>query len=84
MIDYFVTSAKCGYRKPNEAGLVMLSTLIDVPIDEMIFIGDEEKDIKTAQNAGCISVLVNRSTESKTYGQTYEVNELTEILKILI
>ena len=34
----------------------MISKVIDVPIVNMIFIGDEEKDIKTAKNAeeiGC-------------------------------
>lgn len=47
------------------------------------YIGDEIKDIKTAKNAGCTSVLINRSNEEKNYGQDYEVKTLTEIIDIL-
>lgn len=61
----------------------MISKVIDVPIVNMIFIGDEEKDIKTAKNAGCTSVLINRSGEIKKYGQDYEFKALTEVLDIL-
>ncbi len=83
MIDYCVSSVKCGYRKPNKSGLDMLSELLDTKISNMIFIGDEEKDIKTAKNAGCISILINRSEVNKAYGQDYEISSLSEIIGIL-
>lgn len=83
MIDCYVSSVNCGYRKPNKSGLDTISKVIDVPIVNMIFIGDEEKDIKTAKNTGCASVFINRSGEIKKYGQDYEVKALTEVLDIL-
>lgn len=83
MIDYCISSIKCGYRKPNKSGLNMLSKLLDTKVTNMIFIGDEEKDIFTAKNAGCISILLNRNGLKKEYGQDYEISSLMEIINIL-
>ncbi len=51
--DYYVSSSIAGYRKPNCRGLQMISEKFATPITELIFIGDEEKDRKTAFNANC-------------------------------
>ena len=83
MIDYCISSIKCGYRKPNKSGLDMLSKLLDTKVTNMIFIGDEEKDIFTAKNAGCISILLNRNGLKKEYGQDYEISSIMEIINIL-
>lgn len=52
-IDMYVSSAVAGYRKPNPAGLRMIADAFRFSADEMVFIGDEEKDRITAQNFGC-------------------------------
>lgn len=51
--DYYVSSSAAGYRKPNCRGLQMISEKFAVPITELIFVGDEEKDRQTALNANC-------------------------------
>ena len=51
--DYYVSSTVAGYRKPNCKGLQMISERFSFPITELIFIGDEEKDRRTAINANC-------------------------------
>ena len=51
--DYYVSSAISGYRKPNCQGLQMIAEKFAVPITELIFVGDEEKDRQTALNANC-------------------------------
>ena len=84
MIDYCISSVKCGYRKPNKSGLDMLAKAFDISNSNMIFIGDEEKDIKTAKNANCISIFINRKGESKSYGQDYEIKTLTEVKDLLV
>lgn len=46
----------------------------------MAFVGDEEKDIMCAINAGAYSVLVNRNDSIKNYGQDKEISSLEELL----
>ena len=51
--DMYVSSLSCGFRKPNCTGLRLIAERFGVPITELVFAGDEEKDRKTAENAGC-------------------------------
>ena len=62
--DYYVSSTVAGYRKPNCKGLQMISERFSSPITELIFIGDEEKDRRTAMNANCkfIQFVLNLSS----------------------
>ena len=59
--NLYVSSQSCGFRKPNSKGLQQIAEYYRVPITELIFIGDEEKDRKTAVNAGCHFILINRN-----------------------
>lgn len=52
-IDLYVSSQSCGYRKPNGKGISFISDHYGVAESEILFVGDEEKDHKTALNAGC-------------------------------
>ena len=58
--DLYVSSSTCGFRKPNNMGLRRIAEYFNVSVKEIIFVGDEEKDRKTAQNADCTFVHVNR------------------------
>lgn len=58
--DLYVSSSTCGFRKPNYTGLQQIAEYFNVSIKELVFIGDEEKDRKTAKNAGCKFVYVDR------------------------
>lgn len=60
-IDFYLSSAVCGVRKPNAKGLHWIAHNFSVPVEEIIFLGDEDKDRQTAANAGCRFVLVERS-----------------------
>lgn len=44
-IDYPYTSNDVGYRKPNIAGIKLLADRMNIATSEMIFVGDEQKDI---------------------------------------
>ena len=68
-IRYPVTSNDVGLRKPNTKGLLFLSEKMNIPLSQMMMVGDEEKDIICANNAGVYSVLINRSEEFKDFGQ---------------
>lgn len=81
-IDYPFTSNDVGYRKPCAKGLKLLSEKMRTDIKEMAFVGDEEKDIVCAANAGIYSILINRDNAKKNYGQNKEINSLDELLKM--
>lgn len=82
--DLYVSSLVCGYRKPNKHGLVYIAEHFGIDPEELVFIGDEEKDIKTAMNANCKSVLITRNNASPTdFGQAFSVNSLKQLTEIL-
>lgn len=62
---------------------MMLVEKIHVDISEIVFVGDEEKDMICANNAGAYSVLINRDDAVKNYGQAEEIHSLTELLDIV-
>lgn len=82
-IDVAITSVDVGYRKPNSAGYLKLLDSLGVYPNDMIFIGDEEKDIIGAKKLGIVSALINRSKEIKDFGQDYTLESLSGIFSIL-
>ena len=76
--DYYVSSSIAGYRKPHHKGLQMISEKYNVPVTEIIFVGDEEKDRKTAHNANCRFIHIQRT--GKSNGSIQNLYELLEVL----
>lgn len=76
--DYYVSSSIAGYRKPHMQGLQMIAYKYGIPITELVFVGDEEKDRKTANNANCRFVHIRRTEES---GES--ISSLHELLEVL-
>lgn len=76
--DYYLSSSIAGYRKPHIKGLQMISDKYKVPITELVFVGDEEKDRKTAMNANCKFVHIQRHDISN--GSIRTLYELLDIL----
>ncbi len=81
--DMYVSSISCGYRKPNPKGLQDIAEKFGVTADEMIMIGDEEKDIKTAKRFGCKAVLIDRRDRNADFGQDYTVTDLNGLWEVL-
>ena len=50
---------------------------------EMIMVGDEEKDMQTAERFGCRSVLIDRDEKGNDYGQDYTIATLQEVEHII-
>ncbi len=75
--DYYVSSSIAGYRKPHIQGLQMISDKYGIPITELVFVGDEEKDRKTAANANCRFVHIQRAEASgESVSSLYDLLEL--------
>jgi putative hydrolase of the HAD superfamily len=81
-IDVVLSSAEAGYRKPNVSGYLMLSERLGVQTNEMAYVGNEEKDIIGANNAGIMSILINRTEEKISYGETYQFKDLRGIRRV--
>ena len=80
--DMYVSSQSCGFRKPNPEGVHQIAEHFQADEKEFIFVGDEPKDIKTAQNVGCRSVLIDRKGRGIEAGQDYTITTLDELLPI--
>ncbi|MBP3271571.1 MAG: HAD family hydrolase [Ruminococcus sp.] len=83
LIDMPFTSNDAGLRKPDGRGLMILSEKSGIKTSEMIFAGDEKKDIECALDAGAVPVLINRDGESKSFGQAYTIKSLNEISALI-
>ena len=76
--DYYVSSAIAGYRKPNCRGLQMISEKYAIPITELLFVGDEEKDRETAINANCRFIWIQRTEKNEE-----SIHNLYDLLEVL-
>ena len=81
--DLYVSSLVCGFRKPNKSGLVYIAEFFGVSPEDLVFIGDEEKDIQTALNAHCRSVLVIRKNAlNGSFGQDMTITSLNQLYAV--
>lgn len=76
--DYYVSSEISGYRKPNSKGLEMIAEKHGIPVENIIFVGDEEKDKETALNFGCRFIQINRAEIKEGC-----INSLDELINII-
>lgn len=81
--DMYVSSLSCGYRKPNPKGLRDIAEHFGISPEEMIFIGDEEKDIVAAKRFGCGSVFIDRNGRGEQFGQDFTVTDLNGLFGII-
>lgn len=82
-IDLKLTSINVGYRKPNKRGFEIMLEKFQCSPDEILYIGDEEKDIKGPQSINMKAVLVNRDNKEKNFNQDYTINNLEELINII-
>ncbi len=82
-IDIPFTSNDAGFRKPHPRGLEIIAEKMALGPSEMIFVGDERKDIECARNAGAAAVLINRDEEEKDFGQDCTIRSMRELPDIL-
>ncbi len=74
--DLYVSSLSCGYRKPNPYGLNYIAKELKIKTNELLFVGDEEKDRKTAENAGCKFIKIIRNKGEENYTLSDLIKEL--------
>ncbi len=82
-IDLKLTSRNVGYRKPNSKGFELMLKTFKCKPEEMLYIGDEEKDVLGARKVGIHTVLINRNNQVKEYGQEFTINSLEDIITLI-
>lgn len=82
-IDAIFTSVDVGYRKPHMVGFFRLLRALDVSPSQMMYVGDEEKDISGANRLGIVSVLIDRTEKHPDFGQRFTISSLTEIAALI-
>jgi putative hydrolase of the HAD superfamily len=82
-IDVLVTSTQVGFRKPRPEGYLKLASEMKTEPRNMIYVGDEPKDIIGANNVGMFSVLLDRNGGKSGYGEKLRISSLSQLLAIL-
>jgi putative hydrolase of the HAD superfamily len=77
--DAVVTSVETGFRKPAVQTLQRMAQELGCKPHEMVYVGNEQKDIQVARAAGCQSVLVDRTDQRPSWGQDRTVTSLLEL-----
>lgn len=81
--DLFLTSTMVGHRKPHRAGFGALAQRLGVACSELLYVGNEHKDIAGGKAAGCSTALVWRvSGEPPAWGQDLTIGSLDELRKL--
>ena len=82
-LEIWFTSVDVEVRKPDPEGFETLMSALGVWRDEMIYVGNEEKDVVGANRAGLYSVLINRERTGRNYGQWRTICSLSELAGLL-
>lgn len=79
----YITSVDVGYRKPAINGFIELTNRLKCNVNEVIYIGNEEKDIIGSKKSGMVSCLISRDNKNQQWGQDLTINSLYDIFKII-
>lgn len=79
----YISSVDVGYRKPAIHGFLELASRMNCKVGEIIYIGNEEKDIIGSKNAGMVSCLISRDNQGEQWGQDLTINSLYDIIRII-
>ena len=81
--DVLLTSVDAGMRKPEAAGYIALAARLGVALQEMLYVGNEPKDVIGASRAGVLAVFLDREGRGDNYGQQFTISTLNGIAEII-
>lgn len=80
VVDLVLTSVEVGERKPSPTGFLRLGREFGIAPEQLLYVGNEQKDIVGANAAGLRSVLIVRDGVTPDWGQTQTIASLRELL----
>lgn len=83
LVDLLLTSVEIGRRKPDPTGFHELAKRSSTATEKMWYVGNEEKDIVGARQAGAIAVLVDRESRRPSWGQHHTIPDLRGLLELV-
>ena len=83
LLTVLLTSVDVGRRKPSSRGFVRLAAELGVAVGDLLYVGNEQKDIDGANTAGARSVLIDRDDRRPTWGAWATITSLEEGVALL-
>jgi len=80
--DIVESSQSVGWRKPDVQGIIKIADIFGCLPSEIIYVGDEQKDMDLINKVQGTSVLINRDSEKKNYNQKMTIKKLDELLEL--
>src|SRR5262249_43682948 len=78
-VDALCTSVEIGVRKPESGGYLALARVFGVQPCEMVYVGNEPKDVIGANRAGLHSVFLDREGNGGEHGQRVTISTLVTL-----
>jgi putative hydrolase of the HAD superfamily len=83
-VDVLMTSVEVGCRKPAPKGYLELASELGVLPQELVYVGNEQKDIQGAVAAGVPAVLISRDGTISDWGQFATVSTLAALCDLAV
>ena len=83
LFDVLLTSVEVGMRKPDPTGYLELAKRLNVESKQMLYIGNEAKDVIGAHRAGALAAFLDREGSGAQHGQNFTLSTLTDLYEIL-
>jgi FMN phosphatase YigB (HAD superfamily) len=81
--ELLITSTMVGHRKPHPAGFRALAQRLGVACSDLLYVGNEPKDIEGGKAAGCRTALVWRTAgDPPAWGQDSTIRSLDELRQL--
>ena len=85
LAPWTLTSVEVGVRKPDAAGFEALARRLGCPANTFLFVGNEEKDVLGAKEAGMAAALVWRGDSPvPSWGQDVTVSSLEQLVPVVL
>lgn len=83
LVDTLLTSVEVGVRKPEPAGYLALAGRLQIAPEEMLYVGNEPKDVLGACRAGVVAVFLDRLGSGGSHGQQFTISTLASLSEII-
>jgi putative hydrolase of the HAD superfamily len=83
LVDVLLTSVEVGARKPETAGYFALAERLGIAPREMLYVGNEPKDVIGATRAGMAAVFLDRAGHGGNHGQRVTISTLAPVNRLV-